>query len=287
MTSLRRFQMFTALFTLAAYVFPSPGGAVDFASAATCQAAGSSAERAYGLPQGILLAIGRVESGRRQPVTGQIVPWPWTINAAGTGHMFDSLNEAVEATQRLRDQGTQSIDVGCFQVNLQHHPTAFRDMMDAFDPKANAGYAARFLAGLYTKLHTWEDAVAAYHSSTPELGTPYRERVMLNWARNDGGSDSSQGVAPGSTISRAMGPTLGATWSPAMVQFGMQVWTPSRNGEAGNVISINAISGVKNGGRAALARSSVAGHVEIGGAGWSGCARLLQQMGPASKLKKC
>ena len=39
-----------------------------------CRAAIAAAEREYGLPAGLLAAIGRVESGRRDPETGERGP---------------------------------------------------------------------------------------------------------------------------------------------------------------------------------------------------------------------
>ena len=43
----------------------------------------------------------------------------------------------------------RSIDIGCAQVNLMHHPDAFASLEQAFDPMANADYAARFLKQLH------------------------------------------------------------------------------------------------------------------------------------------
>jgi len=74
--------------------------------------------------------------GRRQwwPGQRQWWPWPWTINAEGQGPYFATRAEAISAVQRLQEQGVRSIDVGCMQVNLLHHPQAFATMEQAFDP---------------------------------------------------------------------------------------------------------------------------------------------------------
>ena len=74
------------------------------------------------VPPQLLAAIGRVESGRRDPVTGVWGAWPWTINAEGSGSYFDTKAEAIQAVQALQARGVRSIDVGCMQVNLMHHP---------------------------------------------------------------------------------------------------------------------------------------------------------------------
>lgn len=145
-----------------------------------CARAGMVAERQFGIPPGLLLAIGKVESGRGD-LRGASTPWPWTINARGKGTFFSSREQAVQATRTLLAGGVGSVDVGCFQVNLHYHPQAFASLHEAFDPLANALYAARFLRELHARLGNWPGAVAAYHSSTPAYGLPYRNRVFASW----------------------------------------------------------------------------------------------------------
>jgi hypothetical protein len=77
--------------------------------------------------------------------------------------------------------GIDSIDVGCMQINLKHHPGAFASLEDAFDPATNVAYAADFLFGLRAELRSWLGAARRYHSATPERGEAYGERVMANW----------------------------------------------------------------------------------------------------------
>jgi hypothetical protein len=48
--------------------------------------------------------------------------------------------------------GSQSIDVGCFQVNLYYHPTAFVSLAEGFDPAANARYAAALPGRLHMQV---------------------------------------------------------------------------------------------------------------------------------------
>ena len=59
-----------------------------------------------------------------------------------------------------------------------HHPNAFANLDEAFDPLANARYAARFLTTLRTNAGAWDIAVGQYHSAVLQIGGPYRERVM-------------------------------------------------------------------------------------------------------------
>ncbi len=81
-------------------------------------------------------------------------------------------------TEQALQRGVSQIDVGCMQINLQSHPGAFATVEQAFDPAANADYAARFLLALRADAGgNWYDAVGYYHSRTPELAADYRERV--------------------------------------------------------------------------------------------------------------
>jgi hypothetical protein len=146
-----------------------------------CRAAIAGAERAGAIPPLLMAAIGRVESGRLDPVSGAMAPWPWTINAEGQGSFYDSKAQAIAAVRALQAQGVRSIDVGCMQVNLMHHPDAFASLDQAFDPGANAAYAARFLNELHGQTNDWSRAAAQYHSSTPGLAAAYQAKVVSTW----------------------------------------------------------------------------------------------------------
>jgi hypothetical protein len=168
-----------------------------------CRQAVSAAGRAAGIPDHMMSAIARIESGRRS-TGGRVDPWPWSINVEGVDHVFDTRDQAVAAVRALQAGGTRSIDVGCMQVNLLHHPTAFASLEQGFDPAGNAAYAARFLMQLFRQTGTWPKAVAAYHSFTPELGDAYERKVsavMAEETRSDlamvGGAAGSRGLAGG------------------------------------------------------------------------------------------
>ncbi|MBY0333452.1 MAG: transglycosylase SLT domain-containing protein, partial [Acetobacteraceae bacterium] len=149
---------------------------------ALCLPAVAAAERAENIPAGLLRSIALVESGRVDPVSGRAVPWPWTINAEGQGRYFETREAAIAETRALLAGGMRSIDVGCGQVNLLHHPAAFASLEAAFDPAANTAYAARFLRSLHGATGSWPFAAAAYHSQTPERGHAYALRVAAAWS---------------------------------------------------------------------------------------------------------
>lgn len=142
-----------------------------------CRRAIDAAGRAAGVPDHLMAAIARIESGRRSP-DGKINPWPWSVNAEGVDHIYDTREAALAGVREMQASGKRSIDVGCMQVNLMYHPGAFATLEQGFDPAVNAAYAARFLMQLFQQTGAWPKAVAAYHSSTPELGDAYQRKVM-------------------------------------------------------------------------------------------------------------
>jgi hypothetical protein len=146
-----------------------------------CLLAVAAAERASGIPPHLLAAINRVESGRRDEATGMVRPWPWTANAEGQGHFYATKADAIASVSAMQARGIRSVDVGCGQINLMHHPAAFPSLEQAFDPQANATYAALFLKELFAQTGDWTKAAAMYHSATPELGAEYQHKVMAAW----------------------------------------------------------------------------------------------------------
>lgn len=173
-----------------------------------CRDEAISAEKAAGIPVGLLLAIGKRESGTFDSQSGSKLPWPWTVNVEGTGHFLVSQDAAVTFVREAQASGAQSIDVGCFQINLHYHPLAFGGLDQAFTPAANAAYAAKFLSSLHSSLGSWQAAVGAYHSLDPSRAQPYADGVMSTWLGHDG------------DILRQAGPR---------VTVSMHVWGPGKN----------------------------------------------------------
>ena len=196
-----------------------------------CAPSAASAEQEGGIPAGLLLAIGKVESGRVNPGTGRVVPWPFALNIEGRG-LYPASAEAAKAEVRAAQAaGMRSIDVGCFQISLLHHPQAFATLDEAFDPARNAAYAARFLASLRARLPSWEQAAGGYHSLTPAFGEPYAARVMASWS-GSGAAAASPGLVRPELVRMvsfraAIPPTIqvyvpggqASTW-PSMSQIG-------------------------------------------------------------------
>ena len=197
---------------------PARAEAADFAPgpAEACRIAIAATERARQIPPLLLAAIARVESGRADP-SGRIRPWPWTINAAGEGFVFPTKQAAIAAVREKRAAGITSIDVGCLQVNLAHHPEAFPDLETAFDPAANAAYAGRFLAELRARTGDWAAAAAQYHSATPELGAAYRAKVLAAWPEEKRAAQARLITGLPADAGRIIAPGLAQSGQPLLV----------------------------------------------------------------------
>ena len=136
-----------------------------------CQVVGQAAEQAFGLPPGILAAIGKAESAQ----------WPWTANVYGAAEVYRSKSEALEALTRVRSPRPANMDIGCFQISMRYHPNAFASLDQALDPVANANYAAKFLNELHQQAGDWSRAIGLYHSATEGPRAEYQDRVMALW----------------------------------------------------------------------------------------------------------
>ncbi|TMV53446.1 lytic transglycosylase domain-containing protein, partial [Thioclava sp. BHET1] len=132
----------------------------------------------YRIPGNLLLAIGFQEAGLSRG--GQVTVWPWSVNAAGDGRMFDTRQAAQDWVRAQLKAGTGSIDVGCMQVNLRWHPEAFATLDAAFDPVRNVDYAARFLRDLYRRTGDWMTAAGSYHSFSTEERNRYLAALDQN-----------------------------------------------------------------------------------------------------------
>ena len=213
----------------AAHAVQAPARVDD---ATVCRETIAYAERLQGIPTHLMQAVAIAESGRYDADRKAVLAWPWTINADGQGKYFPTKAQAVAEVRRLQAQGVRSIDVGCMQISLLHHPSAFASLEDAFDPGKNIAYGSEFLKGRFADTGSWTTAVAHYHSANPERGLPYRDRVLAVWQReNQGGDRAVLGLF------RA-GPTPIPTTQPIAMAPEPQRWFPAKPGKAIGQIQI-------------------------------------------------
>lgn len=116
-----------------------------------------AAER-YGIPVGILYAVGLTETGNKGSLQ------PNALNIEGKAVFPASSRQAVAAFEKARRAGAKLIDLGCMQINHHYHAEHFANVGEMLDPRKNVDYAARFLARLRARHETWSMAVARYHA---------------------------------------------------------------------------------------------------------------------------
>lgn len=163
---------------------------------AICKEAVGETEKSYHIPANLLNSVALQESGRWHKASQKNIVWPWTVNAEGKGYFFNSKREAIAKVEELQSSGVESIDVGCMQINLKHHPDAFANLDEAFTPSYNVAYAGKMLNGLYERRHSWKEAVGDYHSGLPERGNQYAEKVLVRWTKYYNGNPPAQLASP-------------------------------------------------------------------------------------------
>ncbi|WP_292694227.1 transglycosylase SLT domain-containing protein [Mesorhizobium sp.] len=140
--------------------------AISLSSAANAAAAAANpcepeilrAADRYGVPAGILYAVGLTETGNKGSLQ------PNALNIEGKAVFPRSRTEALAAFANARREGKTLIDLGCMQINHHYHASHFRSVEDMLEPRQNVDYAARFLASLHARHETWSMAVARYHA---------------------------------------------------------------------------------------------------------------------------
>ncbi len=194
-------------------------------------------EKKNNIPTHLLAAIATTESGRWHEGLGMNVPWPWTINVEGKGYYFENKAQAIAQTRTFLAQGRQSIDVGCMQVNLKHHPKAFADLNQAFDPVTNVAYSAKFLSENYATLGDWIKATAAYHSRTPVYGNRYLGEIERSWNRIVAKVTAARAGKSDATTVASAAPTTAkkSEGSPRVVSVGR----PMQESRRARVIQVN------------------------------------------------
>jgi soluble lytic murein transglycosylase-like protein len=112
----------------------------------------------YGVPVGILYAVGLTETGKKGSLQ------PNAMNIEGKAVFPSSRAEALRIFANAKSGGARLIDLGCMQINQYYHGSHFASVSDMFDPRLNVDYAARFLVSLKKQHVSWSMAVARYHA---------------------------------------------------------------------------------------------------------------------------
>ena len=185
-----------------------------------CAALARQAERAEGIPLGLVEAVALAESGRWLADDGTTRPWPWTVTSGPDSFYFASKSEALRKVQELRSQGRSNIDVGCMQINLGYHGHAFDSVAEALEPAVNVAYGAQFLRQLREETQSWSRATARYHSRNPKRGQAYREKVFRFWEQLRGvrvADDVPTRLVGGRRVADAAPPAVAPASGPRLI----------------------------------------------------------------------
>lgn len=158
------------------------------------------AARQVDIPPAVLYAVALQESGAK--LQGRLVPWPWTLNVAGTPQRYATRAQACTGLRRaLRQVPPTRVDAGLGQINVGHQDRRFEHSCDLLDPQRNLAIAATILREQHTPGEDWLLAIGRYHR--PAGGAPaarYRRSVSQHLSR-------VLAMAPGAAFSRAAKPT--------------------------------------------------------------------------------
>jgi soluble lytic murein transglycosylase-like protein len=166
---------------LAIFTFSAPVlGLADDA----CEREMTRAAQAYGIPLGVLYAVGLTETGRGDSLR------PYALNIEGKSVYDIGKSDALRRFHEARLAGAKMIDVGCMQINHHFHGRSFASVEDMLDPSKNVDYAARFLRQLRAREGSWTLAVARYHAGPDNDPAQKRYvcRVIANLAASGFGA---------------------------------------------------------------------------------------------------
>jgi soluble lytic murein transglycosylase-like protein len=183
----------SAVSALLTALFMSSALAAGAASAEpnACEREMAGAAQRYGVPLGMLYAVGLTETGRGDSLR------PYALNIEGRSVYEIGKQEALARFQRARQEGAKLIDLGCMQINHHYHARHFASVEEMLDPAKNVEYGARFLKELYQREGSWTMAVARYHAG-PDNDAAQKKyvcRVIANMVATGFGEWTSEAKA--------------------------------------------------------------------------------------------
>ncbi|MBE7246212.1 MAG: transglycosylase SLT domain-containing protein [Actinomycetospora chiangmaiensis] len=146
------------------------------AAANVCEAEMGRASARYGVPLGVLYAVGLTETGKRGSLQ------PYAMNIEGTAYFGTGPRDVMTHFAEARRRGVRLIDLGCMQINHHYHGGKFGSVEAMIEPRANVEYATQFLKELKQREGSWTMAVARYHAGPHNNAAQkvYICRVMTN-----------------------------------------------------------------------------------------------------------
>jgi len=132
-------------------------------------------ERHYQIPDGLLQAIGTVESRLKA----------WVVCEGRRGIHFSSKGEAETYLKKILGSGcSEDIFVGCMQLSYRNHRKRFKTCADLLNPFQNLNYAAKMIVRFYRQFGNWEKAIRCYHHSRESASSRrYAQKVLAAWRK--------------------------------------------------------------------------------------------------------
>ena len=120
----------------------------------------------------------------------------------GDSYFLNNFEEGLKTLVALRNSGETNVDIGCMQLNLRWHGSAFSDLSAMLSPLDNVTYASSYLEELFIETGSWEQAVKYYHSRNSKFNEVYFSKfqeiklpaVSIN--SSDGAYASLDGILP-------------------------------------------------------------------------------------------
>lgn len=159
---------------LAGFICSTTPAAAD--EGGLCERELAQASERYGVPLGVLYAVGLTETGRKGSLH------PYALNIAGKTVFSESPEAALATFRKSRKKGIRLIDLGCMQINHYYHGSEFASVEEMLQPARNVDYAAKFLVRLREQEGSWTMAVARYHAGPDN--NPAQKRYVCAVIRN-------------------------------------------------------------------------------------------------------
>lgn len=118
------------------------------------------------IPAAILYGVALQESVMAfgEPRRRTLLPWPWTLNIAGTPARLATRAAAEERLRSALRAGIDSVDIGPMGINWRYHQERLVSIERSLDPYWNLRVGAGLLAGHFADCADWTEAVGRYHS---------------------------------------------------------------------------------------------------------------------------
>lgn len=118
------------------------------------------------VPPLILFGVALQESGMmfNTKRSGNLLPWPWTLNVKGAPMRFENRAAAEHQLVSILAKGIMLVDIGSMQVCWRYHKERFTHEREALDPYSNLRAGADILVEEFRASGDWFTAVGRYHS---------------------------------------------------------------------------------------------------------------------------